>query len=1215
MKGLLLTENQKKAHDIKRNLSVTANAGSGKTTVLASRFLNILLNTNIKIDELVAITFTEKAAGELRKKIADMLDGIMQNETNETIRAKCQNIRSHFASSNISTIHSFCAKLLRVNPVEANVDVAFTILEGADKKLLIEEAIKESIYDILSDQKDDLFDDLKFLLQTYGKRNLEHYISNLIDKREQVERLISSEGIFNKTKQEILTFWNDSVMHFVDSLVNDKWIDEIKNLLNSLKDQISEKVRNYIDSWHKSTDNTQKKQIFLDICSELLTQEFQLRKNILLKNSNYEVLNNNLIELRDLAMTLKKYIESENNAENDNELLKVSLILLNLYKRVLIKYEDKKLEKSYLDYEDLQLKVREFLKNPEVQKGLSDKYKFIMIDEYQDTNLLQYEIFLPLLSYLKKNNLFIVGDPKQSIFGFRNAEVEIFERTKLDIQKIVSTEEDLTYNNISIPSTEEEKSGRILLAENFRLLTNIIAFVNLVFSNLMKKSHFEFEVEYQELIKGRKNNAEGKVEFLLIRKLAQENEKNYYNALDEECEMIARRILTLKNQKYQIYSLNKSGNSEELAHDFQFQDAAILIRSRTYLKKLEYWLNKYKIPYVISGGIGFYQTQEIYDFYNYFQFLLNNHDEVALVGILRSPFFEISDSELYEIALQDNNQNFWEKVKNYAKTEKSSANLRRAERILSDNINYAARIAIPKLVQKIFKETGWIGVISGIQRGEQSRINIEKLLRIAREFEGRGFTSLFDFVERLRTLIETEEREGQASIETESKAVQIMTIHSAKGLEFPVVFVPFLHKPFRHDNQFIIDANYGLGFDIIDENNKKMSSRFSSFLKDLSKLKSIAEEKRLFYVACTRARDLLILSGNPTNKPNNYLYFIIQSLGITEFSPGELVFPVQKIKSILLSDNKYIAKEFEHQLKIQVYTSIDELNIPSVQNDDFLKPIQLNKIYIDKIKASLKNNFYSATQIQTYYHCPMKFYLKYLLGMPEPEYKRNIFQEDQDPNDNIYNEKLGILVHKVLEKFNNFSEKEITSFIQEFLITEQSKYNDIELITKLISRHIKNYFDSEISKFILSHNEYKTEYTINSVLEDNFITGTLDRIFKANDGNWVIVDYKTDRLKNNDIKKSAETYYYQLGFYALLVSRMYNQTPVDAYLVFTANNTDNFYKFTFDELKTKIIEQKIKEAIQTITMGKFKKNTESCLYCPYLKNNNCIGNSINFFQN
>lgn len=1194
MSKFLFTDNQHKALDFNKHLSVTANAGSGKTTVLVNRYLNILFNTDIQIDNLVAITFTEKAAGELKKKIADTLDDQIYSETDITRLQKIESLRDHFSWANISTIHSFCAKILRLFPIESDVDVGFSILDGVDKVIFEYDSIDESLHRFLTDINSDRTEDIKFVLRSLGKKRTKEILRFLLEKREQVDRLI--QNIFSKSDEEIVNGWKSEIEAQILPIVeSDIWREISARVLQNVSTNSANVLKPQLAKWKSDISKEKKYQLYFDIISTLLTTKGTFNKTLLGRKYDFEsvaedesALANQWFEIKDILAS----ITDENLDNNQNSLLRITKTILSLYNEIVQLYDQKKSEKSYLDYEDLQIKTRNLLNNPDVKTKLSQKFKYIMIDEYQDTNLLQYEIFLPLLSDLKSGNLFIVGDPKQSIYRFRDADVEIFEQTKNDIS-----------NSLSPTANDNHNSSNIILAESFRLLTDITCFTNLVFSKLMSNKRHKFETSYEELVKGRNNPSHGRIELLIPKLNSDDNEKvKKADTISLECEMIARRIVNLKETNYIIYDKNEN------PLPFEFRDAAILLRSRTHLKEVEKALNKYNISYFIHGGIGFFQTQEIYDFYNYFRFLLNNNDDVALVGLLRSPFFSVSDAELYEIAINSRDEYFWTKTNKFIKSEEPSPQLTRALEILSDNLKYTNRIPIPLLVQQILKKTGWHGTIAGLHYGRQSQSNIEKLLSIAREFEGRGFTNLYDFVERLKTLIEGEEREGQANIETEGNAVQIMTIHSAKGLEFPVVFLPFCDKKFNYDKEPYLENDIGLGFTFLDQASEEVRPLNYIRLKNISRLKTEAEEKRIFYVACTRAKDMLVISGIPQNESGSYLNWLLDCLDINpeEINSGEFSVPNRQVKTLELADGKYKSKILNHDLKINVYASPDEITLKGNRTEPAQPVEPINAILIEPLKASIRNDFFSATQIQTYLNCPAKYFLRYKIGLPEKSTKPVYFHEEEDANDVIRGETLGIIVHGILDKFQVYSETEIRENIESVLISERlSNRNKLNNYVSDILSKIKIIYNSTAVKDIFSQPEYKTEFTINSAFNEDFLTGTIDRLYKDYEGNWCIVDYKTDNIKAESVEQRAESYRGQMLFYALLVSRLYKQKAVRVCILFTSL-PDSPHWFNFTEIDIKDFENKLSDILIKIKSGELEKNTVMCSNCTYSVDGKCI---------
>ena len=333
------------------------------------------------------------------------------------------------------------------------------------------------------------------------------------------------------------------------------------------------------------------------------------------------------------AIKTSSSVETDTHETDEDFLLSTTRDLLTLYTRILNAYRIAKLSQGKLDFNDLQLKTRDLLQNnQEIRQQLVDRHKYYMVDEYQDTNELQSELVMLLTNELEGAKLFIVGDPKQSIYGFRGADVRVFEKTK---QKI------------------GEKNGRdISLAENFRSLRDTIGFVNYFFDRLMTDgTDTEFEVPYGHLTLARSADANGTVEILLG--------KQGEDTADEYT-LIAHHIKNLKARGATVSERGKNGG--ERKRPIQYGDIAILIRSRRHLPDIENALLEADIPYLTTGGVGFYQRQEIYDIWNYLHFLnkpTENH--TSLAAVLRGPAFGISDTELYEISLQEG-ANFWDKA-------------------------------------------------------------------------------------------------------------------------------------------------------------------------------------------------------------------------------------------------------------------------------------------------------------------------------------------------------------------------------------------------------------------------------------------------------------------------------------------------------------------------------------------------------------------------
>jgi ATP-dependent helicase/nuclease subunit A len=399
-----------------------------------------------------------------------------------------------------------------------------------------------------------------------------------------------------------------------------------------------------------------------------------------------------------------------------------------------------------------------------------------------------------------------------------------------------------------------------------------------------------------------------------------------------------------------------------------------------------------------------------------------------------------------------------------------------------------------------------------------------------------------------------------------------------------------------------------LGFTFLDQSSKKVEPLNYFRLKNISRLKTEAEEKRIFYVACTRAKEFLVISGIPNNSGNSYLNWLLDSLDINpdDMKPGEIVIPDQNVKTLELVGGKYQNKTLKHDLKIHVFTSPDGITTSSKQLPATPDATPIKNILIDPLEAQIRNDFFSATQIQTYLNCPTKYFLKYKIGLPENLVKQTYFHEEEDANDVIRGETLGMIIHSVLEKFQNYSEAEIRIHVNNIIESEHlddhdktHKYTD-DILSKL-----KTIYSSSTVKEIFSHAEYKTEYTINSAFGEDFLTGTIDRLYKHSDGSWCIVDYKSDNVKASELKSRAENYKGQISFYTLLVSRLFGQNEVRACVLFTAH-PDSTQWFHFKDKDIKEFEEKLYDIIQKIKTGKLEKNEAMCSNCTYAVDGKCI---------
>ncbi len=1203
---LSLTPHQLKALEYKHHISLTANAGSGKTFVLSKRYLQIIENENISLREIAAITFTDKAAGELYKRIADEVEKKLKNDLPQSEFTKWNNIRREVVSAHISTIHSFCVDILKHFPVEANIDANFTPIDQITANELIELAIEDEIKKIF--QNEEKNHKIKKIIRILGSKNsLSEVISNLISQRQKIS--IIKKNIYNGNLEDIANYYSKLYDEYLHKIFNEdiRKTSEIITLINNevLKNKSDNKfaveIKNHLSKINKQNKIKENLLCLKNIKTHLLTGNNTVRKQGYLKHVPPSQFINEIKVLEEFFNKLKN-LELEIDEEEINiKSAEFSLILLDIFTLCLNNYERRKTEMGYLDYNDILLFAKKIISNPNVVSELSKKFKYIMIDEYQDTDELQYNIFLPILDYLKKGNLFIVGDEKQSIYSFRDADLNIFNKTKNDIKKL------------------EGSDSLLSLPDSFRMSPVISAFTNYLFQNLFSDPDSLFnEVEYSELVCARNDDTEGKIEILLA---ADDDDAD--NKISEP-ELVAKRILKLVNEdKWKTCEQREDRN-------IQWQDIAILCRRRNTFKDLETVFVKYGIPYTIVGGQGFYQRQPIYDVYNYFSFLLDTKNDTALIGILRSPFFNLSDGKLFEISLKSGGS-FWQKLNNYTIANPKYKNI---TEILSSNINLARSSGISIILRKILNESPFISTLASRINGSQEIANIKKLISITNNYSQNPFVTLYDYVEYLKTGIEKTSDESQSNLSLDSSAVKIMTLHQSKGLEFPCVF---LYKCGEQNKskpkRIIIDKDFG-----ILSKQPSDAGYFEDFIepplmsisKIISEKKETAELKRLLYVGITRAKDYLFITSDLQDnyKPKSFMGLLSSALKIG--GENNSINISTKLKYLLTENNTYRNSEEKIEFNIPI---VNFLESSSANNNETKKTnnIENKNVNLNEIIDIPSGEIISATKVAVYTQCPLKYKFTYDLGLtklyekfknydkpkPEDNYEFNLSEVNEE-EDTTVNEVLtfssypaelkGKLIHIILQK--EIKSEDFDVYLNTAL-DETNYQNEIsDKVKTNLKEDIKNdlnlFYQSDIYSEINSYKNYKNEFEVYLKENDYYLYGIIDKIiFEKN--KITIVDYKTDNIQKEQIQNRIKNYLPQLDFYAYIIMQLYsNIMQIDIKLIFIKHPADVYSKSI---TKEELIEfgKYLKEAVNNMRINNYKKNLNHCSKCLFTdSNNNCI---------
>ena len=1146
------TQSQQDALKTNNHICVTAGAGSGKTAVLVERYLKILQNGNVTPQQIVAITFTDKAAAEMKGRVIEQLT----EDENAVLRQK---YLEQMNTAPISTIHTFCSRILREFPFQAGVPANFSILKGIDQKLLLQQTIKNTLKKIATDPTHEHHNALRYSLQSYGNRQkLVDLFSTMVDKRDMIAKLMK-EVYSNRDEGQLPETW-DKV--FSAKLMSETEIAEFILCLTTVLQVAQGKNATEVNILttklemlpDKNPTSPDVQNVLKKIADLITIQSGSIAKTNFLKSGvDTTGIENEIKFLESAAKKIKSAppLDTDENETDDEFLLSITDHLLTLYTQIFDEYQNDKLSQGKLDFADLQIKTRDLLRNnEEIRQKLAGRYTYYMVDEYQDTNELQYELVMLLTNNLKDANLFIVGDPKQSIYGFRGADVQVFQKTE---QKII-----------------EQGGLDISLTENFRSLRDNVGFVNYLFERLMGDgTETEYEVPYESLAKARRVDANGSVEIIIG-----QNDNEDAN----EYTLIAQHIKKMVVNKEKIWGQGEG--ISELPRPIKYGDIAILIRSRRQLPDIEQALLLAGIPYLTTGGVGFYQRQEIYDIWNYLNFLnAPSQNDTSLVGILRGPAFGISDTELFEISLQEGNS-FWQKTQNH---QTLSDFLKKAIATLKNHMHIAHRLPVNQLILTIVNETGMIGTLGLGRQGPQRWANYQKLLDLARNFDGdENKQTLSDFIEFLDILITEEPREGQSPIEESSTAVQIMTIHSAKGKQFPVVILPCLNRKGQSSREPFIDEKLGIGFSPLkpDEGYAKTDPEIVNLMKDRANAKDEAEKKRLFYVGATRAKDRLILSGslNAYYKPDNMLKWLYEYLAIGE-AGDSLELPVTLN---VHSNNTTDTESFHLNIPIikQLYGIIDADKI-----SDETTPAQFPEHPFSSPKTSDFSTSFSVTELANYARCPLRYQLENVLRIPTAEEGQTDLDETE----------MDVAIHHVLDQIKHRSHvQNVDNLIDTALENYPEAINEPTTIERkaALRTHINNFLNSEPAKTALSASETRTNYRIHADINGHIISGKLDRLFRDQTGQWQIINYKTFGMQDLKCWKP------EMELYALLFHKVHPNEPIVT-INFYATAQDAYEQMFFSTKDLQNVSEHLPVQITSLQQEIFAKNLEHCCSCPY----------------
>ena len=1030
---------------IDSNVSVSAGAGSGKTKVLVERFLHILEQDlpayspgkQLKLDagNILAITFTRKAAGEMKERVRKSIEKRLETDVEGFWRKQLDALNR----AQISTIHGLCSRILRENPVEMRLDPAFVVAEEFASAEFLGDCLDKYMRRELRDGNPAV----RKLIEVYGATGLMRLVQSILP---------ALEDIFTVT---------DLGKPYQDNVAS----------LPALKDDLCILVRDMVLKRKDLVGKTSKAGKVLEQMAKIIED---ICTGIKKEPVDFTLLQQSIGDMQARG-GVKDYINAirEKQALIENVAVdQAALELLPCWQEFLAGLgsyvREQKQQLDLLNYDDLENYTVELLQsNAEVRHKYQERYHYIMVDEFQDTNDRQRQLIYLLCGddaeKLEGQKLFVVGDPKQSIYRFRGADVSVFARVRREI----------------------EASGGInlLLKTNYRTVDKILLAVNGAFRLLMGEDSSK-DVFYEELA----NHKQGtELPQLLLVDYNKECGKSKFQV---EAEAVAMAI--------EAYHEGRDYEGKQLlAPKVPYGKMAILLRAMTHSEDLANALQERGIPYEIVDGKGFYECQEVLDMLHLLGALGNRYNSLELAGVLRSPYFGLNDETLTKLFLQKA-ACLWDAVQGAeysAFPEEQATLLNRAAQILQRLRQQASLVALPELWQCVWQELAVDAVLSVQEHGANKLANVQKLRQLSLEYSAQQQGTLVDWLDYVKRLRAAEARETTANLGAED-AVQIMTIHKSKGLEFGTVFLPYLNSNTQPDTAEIkYLRGVGLGIKAPDKKGVLQNTIVLQKVKEEDKKLDLEERKRQLYVAMTRAEDRLIMTGiaeGKNDKALEELSWLKQLLQIYENDS------VVEIKPLVIQDKEANGLE-------QAFSS-------AVSREE-LENIAPLPTYADKGPRA-----FSPSSLQAYLHCQRQYFYQYVMGLPQVE------PSPQLPSSTSISAKdLGSMVHRTLELYKGDLDAALAKATQEVAPFYQGE----EARTML-----ENYLASDLYKGIPK--EQKRELAFTLYEKNNIVlSGIIDCLGVKADGSLLLVDYKTGRPPVEGAVNKG--YAYQLAIYERVV--------------------------------------------------------------------------------
>ncbi|MDL2295275.1 helicase-exonuclease AddAB subunit AddA [Lachnospiraceae bacterium OttesenSCG-928-E19] len=1165
------TEEQQKVIDTRdQNMLVSAAAGSGKTAVLVERIISRIISKEnpLDVDKILVVTFTEAAAAEMKGRIRDAIEKKAEKEPdNEHIQKQASLIHS----AKITTIHSFCLSVIREHFYTIDLDPGFRTAEEGELKLLRQDAAEELLEENYEKGEGEFFDFVEWFSNEKNEKMLEEKIIQIYDfsrsapdPKRWLEACLRSYSIESEEEFEQFAF-TKNILSDIRRNVKDGIEILQKGIEICRQEDGPWKYQDTLESDILQMVILYECTSFSELMEKLEIVEWAGLKSITKKDKENGISEEKTIAVKAIRDKNKKCIEEirktyagksiQEYIEDLKRCYPVVRTLIHLVLDFEKKFSEKKRARGVIDFDDMEhlalkiltQKVDGELVPSEVAKEYQLRLDEIMIDEYQDSNMLQETILNSVSSVQRgKYNLFMVGDVKQSIYSFRLAKPELF------MEKFAE-----------YPG--KENCCRIDLHKNFRSRSEVLDGVNFIFEQIMTSElgGICYDATAKLNVGATFEPQDGnEIEVIVLHTENSEELPEESSAIETEGEpkrktearVVAKRIKKLMETQ-KVFD----GETQEY-RSIQYKDIVILLRTMSgWSDVFGEVLNNEGIPTYVGSKEGYFETLEIRTLLSYLQVLDNQNQDVPLTAVLKSAFGRVTNEELATIRYEYPESSFHEAVVLYGKGGKEDTLRVKIENILEELESYRRMLpytAIHTLLWKIVSETGYSEYMEALPGGVRRKANIDMLIEKAIAYEATSYKGLYHFVRYIEYLKKYEVDYGEANLSDEqSDVVRLMSIHKSKGLEFPVVIVAGMGKQFNTQDMkkdIVIQSELGIGVPSIDlKKRTKSETLIRSGIRSKLKLEGLSEELRVLYVALTRAKEKLIMVGDVKGwdkKVQDYSFMSANqdTLSYTRLTGAQTYFD-WVLPAVLVKEN---------DIKIW-HTYPEDLEGEDIAEElgnefdlSILRQWDTSVVYDKEFKENLEQQFSYHYPYSNEKQLKLKYSvseLKQLGGAPEEIGEILFEEEDVIPllpkflakEEEMKGASRGSAYHKLLELLDfkedyddQTLEKRIVTFIEEGKLSKE--------MAQCISRtDILRFLESSLAKRMkeaaCQDKLYKEQPFVIGMEEGYLVQGIIDVYFEEEDG-LVIADYKTDNVRVGS--ELREKYHVQLDYYEQAIARL-----------------------------------------------------------------------------